>query len=113
SRAQYPARGAAEPRREDLAARSRPAQRERERERERRVSVADASYNAPIKDARTPKHVIPKRNHAKNNSLSKTSRSLSQGPRQYCWRRPRRPTQTRPYVRPTPHMCEWNAPEHI
>src|SRR6185437_5768145 len=52
----------------------------RERERERRVSDAHAPYNAPTWGARTPKHVIPKRNHAKNNSLSKMTRSLSQGP---------------------------------
>ena len=57
------------PRRKGLAARSRLGQRERERER--RVSDADASYNTPSRGARTPKHVIPKRNHAKNNSLSK------------------------------------------
>jgi hypothetical protein len=54
---------------------------QRERERERRVSDADASYNATTTGARTPKHVIPKRNHAKKPTLSqKTSRSLSQGP---------------------------------
>jgi hypothetical protein len=55
---------------------------QRERERERRVSDADASYNATTTGARTPKHMIPKRKHAKNNSLSETTRSLSQGPRQ-------------------------------
>jgi hypothetical protein len=58
---------------------------QRERERERRVSDADASYKGPSSDTRTPKHVIPQRNHAKNNSLSKTTRSLSQGPRQNSW----------------------------
>src|SRR3984957_3655103 len=47
---------------------SRPGQRERERER--RVSDADASYYARVRSTRTLKHVIPKRNHAKNNSLS-------------------------------------------
>src|SRR6185312_4482345 len=61
---------------------SRPGQRERERERERRVSDADASYNGPISDTRTLKHLIPQRKHAKNNSLSEATRSLSQGPRQ-------------------------------
>ena len=57
------------PRREGLAARSRHGQRERERER--RVSDADASYNATTTGARTPEHVIPKRNHAKYNPHSK------------------------------------------
>jgi hypothetical protein len=57
---------------------------QRERERERRVSDADASYYAPNRGARTPDCVIPKRNHARYNSLSKASRSLSQGPRQNC-----------------------------
>jgi hypothetical protein len=53
---------------------------QRERERERRVSDADASYNGPAKTTRTLKHAIPQRKHANNNSLSKTTRSLSQGP---------------------------------
>ena len=57
-----------------------PARPERERERERRVSDADASYYGPVNDTRTLKHMIPQRMHAKNNSLSKTTRSLSQGP---------------------------------
>jgi hypothetical protein len=53
---------------------------QRERERERRVSDADASYYASTVNTRTPKHVNPQRPHAKYNSLSETTRSLSQGP---------------------------------
>jgi hypothetical protein len=53
---------------------------QRERERERRVSVADASYYGPVFDAKTLKHAIPQRKHAKNDPLSKNvTRSLSQG----------------------------------
>jgi hypothetical protein len=66
------------PRRVGLAARRRLGQRERERER--RVSDADASYYGPANDTRTLDNAIPQRKHAKNNPLSKTTRSLSQGP---------------------------------
>ncbi len=59
-----------------------PTPPERERERERRVSHADASYNGPATSATTLDHVIPNRKHAKNNPSLKTTRSLSQGPRQ-------------------------------
>src|SRR6202046_3011084 len=80
------------PRREGLAPKRRLAQRERERER--RVSDADASYYATNRGARTPKHVIPKRNHAKNNSLSKKRAGPSpKVPVKTSWRRPQRPTQ--------------------
>jgi hypothetical protein len=61
-------------------AESRPGQRERERERERRVSDADASYYVNLMSTRTLEHVYPQRMHAKNNSLSDATRSLSQGP---------------------------------
>src|SRR6185437_1174161 len=71
-----------------LAARSRFGQRERERER--RVSDADASYYGPTSSTRTPNNAIPQRNHAKYNSLSEATRSLSQGPRQTISCRPRR-----------------------
>jgi hypothetical protein len=42
---------------------------------------------------RTLDNAIPQRNHAKYNSLSEATRSLSQGPRQTISCRPRRPTQ--------------------
>jgi hypothetical protein len=76
---------------------------QRERERERRVSDADASYYGPARSTRTLNDAMPRKLHAKNNSLSIATRSLSQGPRQNCWCRPRRPTQTRPYDLPDPN----------
>ena len=69
NRAPCPAYRRSSPRREGLAPWGQLGQRERERER--RVSDADASYYATTTSARTPKHVIPKRNHAKYNPLSK------------------------------------------
>jgi hypothetical protein len=57
--------------------------RERERERERRVSDADASYYRPVFDAKTLKHAIPQRKHAKNDPLSKNDPvPLPRAPRQ-------------------------------
>src|ERR1700734_2344243 len=80
-------------------AESRLGQRERERERERRASDADASYYAPTRSARTPKHVIPKRNHAKNNSLSKNDPvPLPRALLKPVSVSPQSPTPTRPYV---------------
>jgi len=99
SRASRPACRAILPRQRELAARGRRSQRERERER--RVSDADASYNGPAITTRTLKHVIPQRNHAKNNSLSKNEQvPLPRSPSKTCWCRPRRPTLTQSYVRP-------------
>jgi hypothetical protein len=81
-------------------AEGRPGQRERERER--RVSDADASYNASSLSTRTLNNAIPQRNHAKNNSLSEATRSLSQGPRQKRLAAGHRDRpKTRPYVRRT------------
>ncbi len=96
-----------EPRRRRSTARSRLDQRERERER--RVSDADASYYATQTGARTPKHVIPKRNHAKKPTLiSKTAlltRYLSQGPVKQLKVDHQGHHPTRSYVLPTTASC--------
>ena len=67
-------------RRVGLTPRGAPSQRERERER--RVSDADASDYGHATGTATLEHVDPQRMHAKYNSLSEATRSLSQGPRQ-------------------------------
>src|SRR5580693_8261689 len=83
-------------------AESRPGQRERERERRVSDADADASYYGPAGATQTLSDAIPRRNHAKHNSLSEATRSLSQGPRQTISCRPRRPTQN-------PTLCFVNA----
>ena len=83
---------------------------QRERERERRVSDADASYNRPIRDTRTLNNAIPQRNHAKNNSLSEATRSLSQGP---CFTGKKSTTEAnpKPDLISTPPSCRGTSPQ--
>jgi hypothetical protein len=103
SRTFRPAPAARNPRRRELCPRRQLSQRERERERERRVSDADASYKGPARSTRTLKHVIPQRNHAKYNPLSKRPGTSPKAPAKTLVSTTETDPTTRPYVLPHPN----------
>ena len=77
------AAAALQPRQRALAPRRRLGQREREREDA--SATLTRPITSPIKGARTLQHVIPKRNHAKNNPLSKNEQvPLPRSPSKQC-----------------------------